>query len=68
MTAYTQADLDALEQAMLRAETTVSIGGRSVTFATTEELVKRIEYVRKQLASQDGRQRLLAEFSKGVQS
>lgn len=66
MSAYTQADLDSLKQAVLRQELSVSLQGRTVTFDSFESLMKRIEFVRRDLEGQSGRTRLLSEFSKGV--
>lgn len=65
---YTKEDLAKLERAMLEKRNTVSISGVSVTFATAEDLVRRIEYVRRQLEQQSAEQRTLAHFSKGVQA
>lgn len=65
----TQTDLDALETALINGERTVTFSdGRSVTFASAEDLSRRIEYVRKRITANSGRQKLLSEFSKGVQS
>lgn len=68
MTTYTKEDLEKLERALLEKRTSVSISGVSVTFASTEDLVRRIEYVRRQLEAHGAEQRALAHFSKGVQA
>lgn len=69
MSVYTQSDLDKLKKAMLTGERRVTFSdGRTVEFQSAEELGRRIEYVRRELEAETGRQRLLAEFSKGVQS
>lgn len=68
MSAYTQADLDALDRAVLNQSLTVSIAGRSRTYRSLDELLKAREFVRQQLTQMTGRKKLLAEFSKGVQT
>lgn len=65
--AYSQDDLDRLEQAIAQGVLTVSFSdGRSVTFSTYEELAARWQFVAKRLGKDAGRRRMLAEYKKGV--
>lgn len=65
----TQDDLDKLESSLAKGSRRVTFSdGRAVEFATFEELVKRINYVRQSLGQQAAETRQLAKFSKGVQS
>lgn len=49
-TALTQADLDRLEKAYARGVLTVSYAGQTVTFASSADMLKRIQYVKDALA------------------
>ena len=53
-TALTQADLDRLEKAYARGVLTVSYAGQTVTFASSEDLLKRIQYIKNALAPASG--------------
>ena len=65
--AYTQADLDRIEEAMAQGVLKVEFSdGRAVTFSSFEELGRRWHFIAKRLGQDAGRQRLLAEYSKGV--
>lgn len=65
----TQDDLDRLERALAKGTKSVTFSdGRAVTFASFEELVKRIQYVRQSLGQEVADKKLLARYTKGVQS
>lgn len=65
----TQDDLDRLERAMAKGVKSVTFSdGRTVTFASFEELSRRINYVRQSLGQQNAEQVTLAKYSKGVQT
>ncbi len=55
--AYTQAHLTALQEALASGVRTVVFEGRSVTYATTEELQKAISTVENALKTQAGTRR-----------
>lgn len=66
---YTQTDLDKLERALANGSKSVTFSdGRRVDFQTFEELAKRIQYVRKSLGQALAEKKLLAKYTKGVQS
>jgi hypothetical protein len=66
-TTFVSADLDELDRAIAQRVLSVSFSdGRSVTFSTFDELVKRRNYISKVLGNSAGRQRLKAEFTKGT--
>lgn len=68
MSVYTQADLDALDRAVLNQSLEVSIGGRTRKYRSLEELLKAREHVRQQLTQTSGRTHVLTRFSKGIQT
>lgn len=66
--AYTQADLDAIDAAILGNQSKVRFADREVTYRTSEELLKTRDFVQTQLLAQAGTTRLyprhqLADFS-----
>lgn len=64
---YTEADLQALADAIKQnAQEVTFADGRKVKFSTYEELVSRFNFVARMLGHEVGRQRLLAEYRKGV--
>lgn len=52
--AYTQADLDALDAAIVRGVTTVTMNGRSVTYRTMSDLMTARNHVARQIAASSG--------------
>lgn len=65
--AFSSDDLDRLEKAMAQGVLTVTMSdGRSVTFSTFEELHARWAFIKRQIAGEQGRQRVLMKFKKGV--
>lgn len=52
--ALTQADLDALDLAIASGEFTVSHGGRTVVYQSTNQLIQAREHVAKVLRAQSG--------------
>lgn len=65
--AFTQDDLDRIEEAMAQGVLEVSFSdGRSVTFSSFQELMARWHFIAKKLGKESGRQRLLAKYKKGV--
>lgn len=67
-TSYTIADQERLERAIAQGVLTVTFAdGRSVTFSTFDELTRRLALVKRELGEDTGRQRLFAEFRKGVE-
>jgi hypothetical protein len=64
----TQSDLDRLEKALAQGVMRVTFSdGRTVEFHTFEELVQRIEYVRKTLGQEGASRIIQTKFGKGVQ-
>lgn len=67
MSAYTQEDLNKLMRARLSHVRRVTFSdGRTVEFESDEEMARKIEAVRRDIESESGRTRLLAQYSKGV--
>lgn len=66
--AYTADDLERIDKAIAQGVMSVSFSdGRSVTFSSFAELIARRSFIEQQLNSANaGRQRLLAEYKKGV--
>lgn len=68
MTNFTTDDLKKLDRAITQGVLSVKFSdGREVTFSTFEQLVARRNFVAQQLGEDAGRQRMYAEFKKGVQ-
>lgn len=64
----TQSDLDKLERALANGTKRVTFAdGRTVEFQSFDELVQRIEYVRRTLGQETASRTILSKFSKGVQ-
>ena len=64
----TQSDLEKLEKALANGTKRVTFSdGRTVEFHSFDELVQRIEYVRKSLGQDSASRTILSKFSKGVQ-
>ena len=64
MTAQLQSELDALYRALARGVQTVSHDGRSVTYSSADDLLKRIRAIEARIG---GRPKAgLASFSRGV--
>jgi len=66
---YLQSDLDALHQALAAGERRVTFAdGRSVEYESTDEMLKRIRFIQKNLREQSGKTRRLysvASFADG---
>jgi len=64
----TQSDLDKLEKALANGTKRVTFAdGRTVEFQSFDELVQRIEYVRKMLGQEGASRIIQTKFGKGVQ-
>jgi hypothetical protein len=61
--AYSQADLDVLDQAIATSELEVEVAGRRVKFDSFEGLKKRRDYVADQLSAQSARGRTSYRFT-----
>lgn len=67
MSNFTAEDLKRIDQAIAQGVLEVSFAdGRKVRFSTFEELVQRRAFIARQLGETSGRQRLFAQFTRGV--
>lgn len=65
---WTQAELDALKRAYARGVTRVTYEGKTVEYASTDDLAKRIARIEREVSSSQGRARprgAFASFSRG---
>jgi hypothetical protein len=66
-TNFTDEDLQRLDRAIGTGALAVTFSdGRRVEFSTFAELVKRRNYIARQLDEESGRQRLYTKYDKGV--
>lgn len=63
--ALTSADLERLETALATGETKVMYDGRMIEIASADDLIKRIAYVKSQLAAASKPSQSFASFSRG---
>ncbi|MFW6040112.1 MAG: phage head-tail joining protein [Gemmatimonadota bacterium] len=69
MSNFTDQDLARIDKAIAQGALSVEFAdGRTVQFSTFKELVARRNFIARQLGEQAGRQRLFAEFKKGVRA
>lgn len=67
MSNFTDDDLERIDQAIAQGVLEVTFAdGRNVKFSTFAELIQRRNFVARQLGQDAGRQRLYAEFKRGV--
>jgi hypothetical protein len=64
--AWTQAQLDALDEAIANGVLTVKYQDRTVTYRSLDEMLKLRETMRQELGLTEGRVRLFAKHSKGI--
>lgn len=65
--AFVQADLDRIEEAMAQGVLEVTFSdGRSVKFSSFAELTARWHFIARSIGVTAGRQRMIAEYKKGV--
>lgn len=62
---WTQSELDALKSAYAAGTLSVSYDGKSVTYGSESDLIKRIRTIEKELAGSKRKSRSFASFSKG---
>jgi len=63
---YTQAQLDALEEAILSGASSVSYEGKSVTYRSIDEMLRLRTIMRKALGLLTTPQTFLAQHSRGI--
>lgn len=64
---FTFEDLQRIDKAIAQGVLSVTFAdGRKVEFSTFQELVSRRNFIARMLGLEGGRQRLLAEYRKGV--
>lgn len=65
-TPYTQATLDALDEAIASGHLRVKYADKEVQYRSMDELLRARAHVAKQLGQTNSRQRILTNFDKGL--